>query len=220
MLSYKHGFLFVHVFKVAGTTLRASLEPYSRLVDRQRLSYLASRVGWKPDAIFRRLKMFPYHVTAAELRAAIPAADWDRLFKFAFVRNSWDWQVSLYEYVRQSKQHYHHEQVVRLTFDEYIRWRLSNDFRLQRSFVCDAKGDPILDFIGRFENLEADFSNVTARLGISASLGHANETDRRDYRTYYTPETRRLVADAFAPDIELFEFEFDNGVHRPARTAT
>jgi len=40
-------------------------------------------------------------------------------------------------------------------------------------------------------------------------LPHANVAEHRDYRTYYTPETREFVAQKCRRDIEMFGYEFD-----------
>lgn len=72
-------------------------------------------------------------------------------------------------------------------------------------------GHIAMDFIGRFENLEPDFTYVCRYLGQESRLPHFNKIARRHYRDYYTEETRNMVADIYARDIELFEYEFDTG---------
>jgi hypothetical protein len=57
--------------------------------------------------------------------------------------------------------------------------------------------------------LAEDFANVCARLKIQAELPHVNVSEHRDYRTYYTPETREFVAKRFQRDIEMFGYDFD-----------
>src|SRR5690606_20911543 len=70
---------------------------------------------------------YPGHITANDFRSQIPKSIFEEYFKFAFVRNPWDWQVSLYEYARQSPTH--HEHVLTNSFknfDDYIEWRVNN----------------------------------------------------------------------------------------------
>ena len=75
--------------------------------------------------------------------------------------------------------------------------------------MSDEEGAVIVDFIGRFENLNEDTGTVFRNLGISgASLPHNNSSHHRDYRSYYTEETRDLVAERYARDIEFFGYEF------------
>ena len=71
-----------------------------------------------------------------------------------------------------------------------------------------------MDFIGRFENFEADMLKV---LNIVAP-GHgikkfeiSNQSSNRGgkaYREHYTDETREMVARKYARDIELFDYQF------------
>jgi hypothetical protein len=94
-------------------------------------------------------------------------------------------------------------------FDEYIRWRINKDLHLQKEFFYDGNGNCIVDFIGKLENLDQDFKKICNKIGIEAELPHKNKSKRkRDYRKYYTEETKKLVEKAFREDIELFYYEF------------
>ena len=60
-------------------------------------------------------------------------------------------------------------------------------------------GTLIVDFVGRFENIQADWEHLCARIGIEGlKLPHSNQTERQDYRQYYSAETRQIVAKRFA----------------------
>jgi len=212
MLSYRHGFLFVHVFKVGGTSVHQALAPYAFQPERAWANRIARRlrlsVNW-PVAGWHR---FPDHVTAAEVRTFVGRARWLQLYKFAFVRNPWDWQVSLFEYSRQYPLHPLYVALRGVTFDEYLERHVSGGFQQQESFVTDESGSVIVDFIGRHTTLDQDFQAVMDRLGLHVALPHVNASERRDYRGYYTPETRRLIERVHGPDIERFGFAFDDGV--------
>ena len=65
------------------------------------------------------------------------------------------------------------------------------------------------DFIGRFETISADFSDLRLRLGIGGELPHLNKSKRdKDYRTYYSEKNRGLIGKAHQKDIETFGYEF------------
>jgi hypothetical protein len=139
---------------------------------------------------------------------------YDRLrqyFSFAFVRNPWDWQVSLYLFVRRRAPHRQHSELSKLdTFDEYIRWRCSEDVHFQRDFIFASDGTQLVNFIGRYESLDKDFKSVCDRIGIQSSLPRLNVSKERPYQDYYTPETVELVRRTFSADIDLFGYDFEN----------
>ncbi|RMF91729.1 MAG: sulfotransferase, partial [Nitrospinota bacterium] len=144
-----------------------------------------------------------------ELREMLSPPVYDRFFSFAFVRNPWDWQVSLYFYMLKTRDHFQHRLIHSMQgFEEYIRWRVREDRHLQKDFVTDEAGNLLVDFVGKYENLEQDFAQVCARIGIQAALPHLNQSGHRNYREYYNERTRNLVYDAFKEDIEFFHYTF------------
>ena len=124
------------------------------------------------------------------------------------MRNPWDWQVSLYHYARQTRKHFQYNLIKNFTFDEYIEWRVLHDLHLQKSFLTDENGKVLVDFIGKLENIETDFSTVCQKLGIEMRLPHRNKSKHDSYRKYYTDKTNQLVTEAFAEDIAMFDYEF------------
>ena len=86
----------------------------------------------------------PVHVFAKDLRKRIPKHIWNNYYKFTFVRNPWDWQVSIYHYIISQKSNHHHKLVKGMSgFDEYIRWRVFEDKHLQKEFVVDEQGNSL-----------------------------------------------------------------------------
>ena len=206
MISFKHKFIFVHVYKAAGTTVKNVLRPYAKDLSKpQRMvNRLSRRFGgpvWFPPLV----QPARNHATATEYKAYLGEEAYATFFKFAFVRNPYDWLVSLYEYVRQNPKHHHHELYLKMSFAEFIAWRCGEARELQNSFVLE-DGKIIVDFIGRFENLKADFATALARAGVVGELKHLNPSKRRPYREYYDATTQRLVAEAYAEDFELFGY--------------
>jgi len=152
----------------------------------------------------------PPHVTASELRNELPQEVYETFFKFAFVRNPWDWQVSLYHFMRQQSDHHQHDLIAEMNFEDYIVWRCNHDLHLQAEFVTDKEGNLIVDFVGRFESLQEDFDSICQQIGLpQLGLPHINRSHRRqDYRSYYNDRTRRLVETYFQRDIEIFGYSF------------
>ena len=145
-------------------------------------------------------------------------------FKFAFVRNPWDRLVSAYLYLQRGGALRRDQDWSRFvqgfdSFDAFVRRWLDPEnvqrsllFLPQHRYVCDRFGMPSLDYLGRFETLEADFARVAAALSLPARLPEANQTpERRPYAEYYGNESRERVAEAYARDIEWFGYRFDGG---------
>jgi len=210
ILSYSSGFIFIHIEKAAGSSIQQALRPHagvqpnSRL--RRRLTWLGplNRIGGLHRAV-----QFGEHVTADEVKRCLPAEVYGALFKFAFVRNPWDRLVSRYAHLLRSTDRRRHRFISGLEkFEDFLKWEIQRG-SCQYPYVTDAQGNQIVDFIGHYERLAEDFAKICARLKIPAELPHANVSEHRDYRSYYTPETRELVAKEFRRDLEMFHYDFD-----------
>ena len=201
LISYSHRFIFIHVYKVAGVSIRDALRTYT--TQRPWYQPLMKKIGRpSPDN-------FLAHATANEIKHRLPKHIYNNFFKFAFVRNPWDWQVSLFVYMLEKKDHFQHDLIKSmLSFDEYIEWRISKDKHLQKDFVTDTDGSLIVDFIGKYETLDNDFVRVCNEIGIKANLPHLNKSSRVHYKEYYNEKTINLVYEAFKEDIEFFNYSF------------
>ena len=213
LLSIKYNFLFVHIAKTGGTSVRAALNPlrwrdpyYVPIFLCSKLSKLTGhRIGVK----------FPRHAKVIAAKEMLPRELFDNLFKFAFVRNPWDLQISSYHHIRRERPHL----LAGINdFEQFLRWKLDparpyqyhidTSIELQSDYLVDLNGKIIVDFIGKYEQLQEDFDEVCRRIGItSKTLPHKRKaTDRGDYRQYYNDDTARLVADYFRRDIENFGY--------------
>lgn len=169
------------------------------------------------------------HTSIAMYQIAFSQCDFERYFKFTFVRNPWDRLFSAFRFLRQGgmtqkDQDWAREHIVRYRdFSEFVETGLSNSnvkqwvhFRPQSEFLCLPHQDsPAVDFLGMYENLERDFFLVRQRLSLDPDqrLWHCNKTTafaRRDFRDHYTESTREIVAHEYARDIDMFGYAFDN----------
>lgn len=143
-----------------------------------------------------------------------PFDPFHRLFRFGFVRNPWDRLVSCWlDKVVGPTDYWSGTPLKGLPFDEFVRhiadWDLDTcDRHVRRqSALLPPKG---LDFIGRFEQLEAGIEHIAHRLGISRELPKRNvRTERDTYHAYYTPELAELVGRLYAADLTRFGYRFE-----------
>jgi len=186
--------IFVHIPKCAGTSVRQSL---------------FGRDGGHPP-----LETF---------RTMLPPELFAQSFKFTFARNPWDRLVSAFFFLKKSdlkrNQRFNRRHLSAFdNFDSFVRqwvtrknvWKFTH-FLPQHHFLCIDKRLGV-DFVGFYENLAEDFAIVAKRIGRPTQLREENRLGGRDkdYRQYYNDETRDIVAEAYAEDIALLGYSFDN----------
>ena len=188
MVSHKHKCIFVHIIKTGGTSI---------------------------EKFFRGGKV---HKFAKNYKKRVGNKKWNNYFKFTFVRNPWDKMVSQYFYIQKRK-----EGKYELKFREFIlafescpesEYIKGNGVAvrynpIQLPWILDDNGNCLVDFIGRYENLQEDFNTVCDKIGIpQQKLPHENKSKHKHYTEYYDEKTKQIVAKKYAKDIEYFEYKF------------
>jgi len=204
MINHKHKYIFIHIPKCAGSSVEYVL-------DKQ--AYKDWNSNWDKNN-----KIWKQHATADQYKQ-LYCPNYDQYFSFTFVRNPWDRAVSDYLWIKK-------ELKIEDSFKSYLL--LTGDFdtprlsypNLNRSgrgdhiipqtdFILNSNDKQQVNFVGRFENIQQDFKNVCNKIGIThRALPHHNKTKRKHYTEYYDDETRQIVAEKYARDIEHFGYKF------------
>lgn len=152
------------------------------------------------------------HATAAQVRGFVSHEVWDSYFTFTFVRNPWDRIVSAYFWMNKTGWRDLTGTINKVrsfpNFTSYIESGISTQ-KSCSSFVFES-GKQIVDFIGKQENLEQDFTYICNQIGLpDIKLSQANVTKReRDYRKYHNEQTRQTISNRYRDDIENFNYQF------------
>jgi len=200
MISDKHKFIYTKIAKTGSTTIEKSL-PQGR-------------------------KKGHYH-----LQDDIDVFT-KNYFKFTFVRNPWERCVSSYFYVKQNKPR-RGRRYKNSTFREFLvnendffnfrtPWdkqsptlhrlfkKKSLGFEQQIDWISDERGDVLVDFVGKLEQISEDLPAIFERIGIPCKqkIPHLRKSKHKHYTEYYDDETREIVSEKYAKDIKEFGYEF------------
>ena len=187
-----HRCVFIHIPKAAGTSLTRTLF----------------------DSPSRHLHYTEYQRTNPR--------KFQQYFKFTFVRNPYDRLFSAYTFLKKGGLNeldrcWAEQNLTSFPdFESFVHGWVTPEniwswvhFKPQHWWVCDASFNVKVDFVGRFERMDADVAVVQARLGmLVARLPKINVTIRpRTKEDPYTAEMRAIVGEVYRNDFELFSYK-------------
>lgn len=193
--THKHNAIFIHIPKTAGTSILKNL-----MGDKIRRDHLTYRT-------FQQAQSYLF----------------DSYYKFCFVRNPFDRLVSAYEYLKkggnQNSDLYFKNLIDEKypTFDSFVLNYLDHDkihsqllLKPQYVFIFNEKDECMVDFIGRFENINNDFDVISKKLNIVTELKKTNSSDRVSYVAYYqNSDVKNKVVKLYRKDFELLGYITD-----------
>jgi len=205
--------IFVHVPKTGGTSVETALGMFGRWQDEDRENMFG--LIQSPDLLARPLgSSFLQHLSIHELRDLLAEGPGAGYFSFAFVRNPWDRMVSIYHRPDPHLLAYANGtgiELAGLSFREFLARTegiAHAHLAEQAQYVCDDSGKILVDYLGRFETLERDYTEVCRRLHIDVPLPRLNGSAHNTYRSYYDENTKELLAGRYRKDIEIFGYKF------------
>ncbi len=204
-MKYKNP-IFIHIAKTAGGSVNAIMKNNQIYIDPinqnpNHESYLDKEYDWNSFKNFN-LGNFDY--------------------SFAFVRNTYERLVSAFftpwvnDLANEKKDldkndfvRFIHNMVLDEKNNTFFKWSHVMPFFDERSKLFDSDGNQRVSFIGHFKNLQQDFDIVCDKIGLDKhSLPHEHKSKHKHYTEYYDDETRQIVAEKYAKDIEYFGYEF------------
>ncbi len=153
------------------------------------------------------------HLLAKQIRSEVGPEVFAAYYKFTIVRNPWDRAVSqfasmaeredLRDFIGMKRRDCFKAYLSLIAKRRHVQWEP------QVSFLNDAEGRLLVDYIGRFETFAESVFQVLGRLGMQlTSIPHTQKGDRRPYASYYDDESREIIAEIYRQDVETFGYSF------------
>lgn len=207
VINHKYKFLFVHIHKTGGSSIRNSL------LELEGSEFYAHH--------HTHLKWINYN-------------NFNSYYKFCFVRNPWDRLVSWYcgilklrtnnnfqRYIKSYSSNFSeflnctrviHERIFsknEKNSDNSIPYYKSISYN-QLDYISDVYNNNIANYIGKFENLNNDWAILLDNLKINfITLKKDNVGNHKNYKNYYNEEDILKVKNLYKKDIEFFNYTFN-----------
>lgn len=216
--SNKKKFIFFHVPKTGGTSVRVALDSIGGVHEAESspsgLAPFFGSLGLSPERPKGFFSTIPSHVSAAEIKYKLGSL-YDDYFTFGFLRNPWAWKVSLYHFILSRPKHKQH--ALYKSYKDFADYIKRTDYapgdalmnsRRQTAYIFDASG-PVVSHVGALERVQEDFDVICDNIGIKRRLmPHSNKSAHTHYTDYYDRESEQIVAEHYARDVEYFGYKF------------
>ena len=181
-INHKHKFIFIHIPKNAGTSIRNSLDIQ----------------GYDKRVVRRR---YP-HYTCQEIKDYCGNKVWNTFHKVSVVRNPYERMVSYYHF-HKSPQYRHPATAQKMEFSEWLHNGLDSRLCRTQSEYLNIDINQII----RYESLQEDFNLFCDNIEIPRyTLPHYNTSEHKSWEHYYTKELKEFVYGIFQVDFDRFGF--------------
>lgn len=197
VISHKHKFIFFAAGRTGSKSIATVLDKYD-----------------EPCPFTYDYQTYSAHMPPRIFKSLCPPEIWDTYFKFAFVRNTWDWLISMFLWNCPGQDRKIEVMTPELFEQHWERMKgfrrgLTADNRYQYDFLADEDGRLLVNYFGRFERLQADFDRICDALHLPLeTLPVTHQIAHKPYQSYYTPDMVALVGRRYSKDIREFGFKF------------
>ncbi|NQX77063.1 sulfotransferase family 2 domain-containing protein [Gilvibacter sp.] len=221
MVSKELKFIFIHNFKTGGTSISQKLGLFNELEnDVQDHRSLSEIQRLTQRNYFLKLGLYSLkrgkpgrfvHYMGQSIAPELTATEFNSFYKFTFVRNTWAQVFSWYRNIMRDSRMRAKYGITdsELSFERFLEHHMNHQKFSQYNHIIDLSGKVNMDFIGRFENLQADFDIVGQRLGIEdTELPKLLVKNHDSYVQHYSESAKDFVYKHYREEIDYFGFEF------------
>lgn len=101
------------------------------------------------------------------------------------------------------------------TFDDFCNtlassgWLSDIHFSMQKDFLYSENNECLVDFIGRYEDLNQAVNVISDRLGFNIKIEHLRKSNYQyEYKDFYNLRTKKLIEEIFKDDLNTFNYVF------------
>jgi hypothetical protein len=205
IVSALHKFIFAAIPKTGTHAVRQALRQHMGPQDMEQVGLFVQKQFPIPELA----RLQHGHLSLEQVRPYFPPDEFKSFFKFAFIRNPFDRFISYCAFMTRDDGEFERDpqRVMReIVADPPLGHVL---FQPQHTFVTDAAGALLSDYVGRVEDMQTSYDEICARIGIpTTALERVNASKRGGYREYFNQDLIDGVAKLYARDLELFGYEF------------
>lgn len=88
-------------------------------------------------------------------------------------------------------------------------WLSDIHFSNQKEFIYNENNECLVDYIGKYENLNHVVKVISDYLGEEININHMRKSNLEyDYKNYYTSKTKDMIEKIFIDDLNTFDYDF------------
>ncbi len=218
IINHTYGFIFIHIPKNAGSAITRYLSQFS---DEEDMVIGVTPKGEEFSTQSRNLGLSK-HASCAEIQRFLGPEKWCHYLKFVVVRNPYSRAYSIYTFLKKKFREWKNAEIMDTfqSFDDFVKsdfFQSSGPDRIfhPQSFWLPPTEDALYSplYIGRQENLNDDFSELTELIGLppldplnGLELVNASSDSVEWHSATDSPTIKEIIQKKYSQDFKRFGY--------------